>query len=172
MKTIIHNDDNIKEEEINKKIYRARGLIINSKNEILMGECDGNYQFPGGHLEDGETLDECLKREIKEETGIILNESYPCIYKIKYYNRDFPSIGDITYTEFNYYLINTDDKVNKDNMNLDEWEKEHNYRCVYVPLDKVDDLLKRTINDHHKNKIVYEEIKGALDSYYKYLENN
>ena len=154
MKTVIYNNDNVKKEEINKYVYRARGLIINSKNEILLGKCDGNYQFPGGHLEAGETIDECLKREIKEETGIILKESYP-----------------LTYTEFNYFLIRTDDLPNKNNMNLDEWEKEHNYECVYIKLEDLDDLLNTTMNDHHMNKIVYKEIKETINQYYKYIKD-
>lgn len=31
---------------------------------------DGHYGLPSGHLEDGETLRECLAREGKEEIGI------------------------------------------------------------------------------------------------------
>lgn len=168
MKTVIHNNDNIKKEEINNYVYRARALIINSDDEILLGLCDGNYQFPGGHLEDDETITECLKREIKEETGIILEDNYPCIYRIKYYNRNWPNEGDITYTEFNYFLVKTDAKPNVNNMNLDNWEKEHNYECVFVKLEKLNNLLDKTINDHKNNKIVYKEIKDVMDVYYKY----
>ena len=171
LKTVIYNNDNVKKEEINKYVYRARGLIINSENEILLGKCDGNYQFPEGHLEFGETIDECLKREIKEETGIILKESYPLIYKVEYYNRNFPLEGDVIYTEFNYFLIRTDDLPNKNNMNLDEWEKEHNYECVYIKLEDLDDLLNTTMNDHHMNKIVYKEIKATIKEYYKYIKD-
>lgn len=172
MRTIVHNSDNVKKEEITSVVRRARALIINSKDEILLGYCDGNYQFPGGHLEHGETIEECLKREVKEETGIILNSDYPCILMIKYYNRNWPNDGDITYTEFNYYLVKTDDKPNYDNLDLDDWEKQHDYRCLYVKLSELEDLLTRTINDHHNNKIVYKEIREVMKEYYKFIKND
>ena len=31
------------------------------------------WSFPGGHLEQGESLDECVRREVYEETGIVLS---------------------------------------------------------------------------------------------------
>lgn len=34
--------------------------------------------FPGGHVEKNETLDEAVKREIKEETGLILHSVVFC----------------------------------------------------------------------------------------------
>ena len=44
--------------------------IINSNNEILLGYSYHDYQFPGGHVEDGESLIEAMNRELLEETGI------------------------------------------------------------------------------------------------------
>ncbi len=46
-------------------------LMINRKNSWK------GWSFPGGHLEDGESMLECIKREIFEETGLIVkNISY------------------------------------------------------------------------------------------------
>tara|TARA_B100001971_G_C17841543_1_gene358845 strand:+ start:87 stop:473 length:387 start_codon:yes stop_codon:yes gene_type:complete len=50
--------------------------IIEKDNKILIGrrgpgeKLSGLWEFPGGKLEDGETHQECLKRELKEEMGI------------------------------------------------------------------------------------------------------
>ena len=58
---------------MNKKI-RARAIIICDKKIVSMyREREGRsfYTFPGGGMEGNETEEECLKREIFEELGII-----------------------------------------------------------------------------------------------------
>ena len=42
-------------------------LIDRRRNE---GEMAGLWEFPGGKIEAGETVEECIKREIKEELDI------------------------------------------------------------------------------------------------------
>ena len=67
-------NDKLKEEDITDKVTRVKALMLNSKKEILLATAYTTIQFPGGHLESPETLNEALKREIMEETGIILNK--------------------------------------------------------------------------------------------------
>jgi len=69
------------------------GLIFNAKGEIFLMKSDkwrGMYCIPGGHIELGETLIDAVKREIKEETNLDVN------------NIEFHSIQDCIFSE-NYY---------------------------------------------------------------------
>ena len=44
--------------------------IDNELHYLVIKDFHNNYGFPKGHLEQGETVSEAAKREIKEETGI------------------------------------------------------------------------------------------------------
>lgn len=49
-------------------LFRTVGILL--RNEKILVQCDnGIYALPGGHVKVGETSDETLIREYKEETG-------------------------------------------------------------------------------------------------------
>ena len=172
MKIVVHNDDNLKKDNINDWVYRSRAVIINSNDEILLGYCKGTYQFPGGYLEKGETINECLQREVLEETGIdICPYSGKPFYIIKYYSKDWPEEGTNRYTEFNYFLVLTDEKPNYSKMNLDEFEKEHNYELRYIKIDDLEKVLNDSLDENKKNKKVYPEILDVIKVYLKNKSN-
>lgn len=57
-----------------KKIIASGPVIIeNGKLLVSKDKKDNFYKIPGGTLEKSESLEECAKRELKEETGFKCN---------------------------------------------------------------------------------------------------
>ncbi len=51
-------------------IQAGGGVVRNPKDELLMIFRRGTWDLPKGKLDDGETLEECALREVREETGL------------------------------------------------------------------------------------------------------
>ena len=79
----------------NKRVS-CRAIIIKDGRILLSHETNkGNYMSPGGGIENGETSEECVEREVLEETGYIVKAIKPFItineycYDTLYVNRYF-----------------------------------------------------------------------------------
>ena len=70
-------------------------LISNQKGKIflmLSPKWRGRYGLPGGHIEYGETMEEAIRREIKEETNLNLFDIQflmvqECIFSKEFYKK-------------------------------------------------------------------------------------
>lgn len=168
MKQFINNKFNLLEEDINEIVKRVKILLINSNNEILLGYCHNNYQFPGGHVEENEELIDTVYRELKEETGIELdkNNIEPFACSLGYY-KDYPKPGINSKIEIYYYEIRTDVKPNLDNTLYTEHEIDGNFCLRYFSLDKVQEELKANVEFYGDKKGITAEMLELLN-YYKY----
>ena len=74
------------------KNIHVSAAIIMKDNKIFVtqrgyGEFKDWWEFPGGKIEEGETSEECLKREIKEELKADINiDKYLCTVEYDYPN--------------------------------------------------------------------------------------
>lgn len=116
-----------------------------------------HYEFPGGHLEFGETLIEGLIREIFEETGLDLVEEYITpFYSIKYYCKNYHGTGKNRLVEIYYFLVCTDLIYDVSKIKLDENEKYENYECRYIDIKKLKSIL-------FENRQTIRETNSSLD---------
>lgn len=87
----------------------SAGAVIYKKDPLkylIILDRNDNYAFPKGHIEEGETLKEAAKREIKEEVGLDVDIKEDFEYKIEYLINEGKT-QKIVY----YYLAEVKDQV-------------------------------------------------------------
>ena len=163
MKEILYNPDKLKEKDITETVIRTKALIIN-KGYIYLAKEGTVYHFPGGHLEQNETLQECLKREVLEETGIELEENNikEPFLKIIYQNKDWPLKGKNRKCEIYYYEIETQKAFDITKTKYTEHEKEKCFTIKKVPLNKSIQILEENITKNQKNEVIVPDMITAI----------
>ena len=77
-------------DEISPSLLRFSVIIAHSRGKLVLckhKERD-TYEFPGGHIEPGESAEEAARRELYEETGAVEFELQPvCAYSAEGKNR-------------------------------------------------------------------------------------
>lgn len=131
------------------KLIVAAYLILIEDNKILLqrrqntGYEDGNYSLPAGHLEENESVTDCLIREIKEETDLDLK----------------PADVELVHTMHR--------RENDIRIDLFFTTKKYQGQPKNTEPEKCDDLSWFSLDNLPKNTIPY--IKQAIQSYLKKL---
>lgn len=165
MKKIIINDYNLTDNDIENTVVRVKGLIINSKGKILLAHNNNTYQFPGGHLENSETMDECITRELKEETGIdleVVEEPFLCIST---YDNNYFGTGKKVLSNIYYYRFFTDKEPNYNETHYDELELATEFNLYYVNFKLLEKFLKKCINDGSIDTNIGREMIHVVNEY-------
>lgn len=124
------------------------GILKDKDNDLFLAvkrnENDdlfpGEWEFPGGHLEDGETLKVGLKRELEEEIGFT-DKFEPII--THYYDEVKEKNGELIHDLEIDFIVNVDSS--KINIKL------INEHCDYKWVTKESDYLDEFIKDKLSN---------------------
>ncbi|MCK5510133.1 NUDIX domain-containing protein [Candidatus Parcubacteria bacterium] len=142
-KIICHDLNNNKfEVKASKVIFRPSvyGILIENNKVLLSKQWDG-YDMPGGGVDINETLEEALKREFFEETGIKVEVLNPVHSETSFFNpsHSIKHKNEYWNCPLIYYLVKkVGGKISKDN--LDEEERGYADLPEWIDLDKIDEL--------------------------------
>ncbi|WP_322996213.1 Nudix family hydrolase [Castellaniella sp.] len=77
----------------------AAGLILDPRGRLLLGQrpdgkaWPGWWEFPGGKIETGETVEQALVRELDEELGIHATQVYPWVVHVHEYPKSIVELA-------------------------------------------------------------------------------
>ncbi len=132
------------ENEIKYPEVTVGGLVFNSEGKVFLmtsPKWQGKYSIAGGHIELGETIEQALKRELKEETSLDVYDLKFLMVQEAIYSEEF-------YKKKHFIFLDYICKTKDTNAVLDGRE---GIEYVWV---KVDEALKLPLNPYTKNTII------------------
>ena len=148
-----------------KIVKRVKALIISSNNKILLASNYKDYQFPGGHMEEDESYNEALNRELLEETGINfeLKDNLTPDLKLYRYYENYHETKDNTILEINYFIIRSDQYIDINNLSLTKEEEDGDFSLTYINLLEYENLLKENVLINGDKFGIAEEMLEVFD---------
>ena len=141
---------------------------VNKENDINKDK----YIGVGGHFEYGESPDECLKREVKEETGLTLIDYKPRgIVTFIYGNADTPDERIVEYMHL-YTSSSFEGDLTVCDEGILEWiPKSEVYNLPIWEGDKIFFKLLEERDDYFSLKLVYSENDELIDVAMGHIKN-
>jgi mutator protein MutT len=116
----------------------AYALIYNNPRLLLVNtKSTGKWFFPGGAIEKGEKTEEALRREVQEETGIIVNEFSFFTFKESFF---YYEPHDQGYHSFNLFYIAAPKRTESQPIQNDPTDEADRYEWVNINTLRPEDM--------------------------------
>lgn len=165
MKRVFINNDNLNFEDLDYEVIRVKGLIINDNSEILVAHNNGTYQLVGGHVETNEDMEEALRREILEETGINLNNIDGPFMQVMSYYKNYFDTGKNVCSKIYYYRICCNEMPDISKTNYDLLEQKTDFKLFYIPLREMEDFLRKGLEDKMIDSNIFNEMMLVIEEF-------
>ncbi|GAM12162.1 NUDIX domain-containing protein [Mesobacillus selenatarsenatis] len=150
------NFDMIIEDPLQANVERTiervaiRAIIMSNNRILLVHSSRGDFKFPGGGLEENESHEECLIREVREETGYIhctVNDKVGTVTERKMDEYIDNALFEMT---SHYYLCELA-SVEKTAQQLEGYEAELNFTPKWVTLEEAIKQNESLIERYEQN---------------------
>jgi len=113
----------------------VRGIIFeHGKLFMIFSEKNGDYKFPGGGVENGEDQKIALSREVKEETGVEVEEIGPEFGEVIEYDIPIEKEYDAFKMTSRYFICKIGNECGE--QNLDPYEEDLGFTARWVSLEE------------------------------------
>ena len=134
----------------------VRAIIMKNNHILLIQTSRGDFKFPGGGVEKNESHEECLKREVKEETGYIdciVKDNIGTIIERKKDDFEEDTLFQMTSHYYRCDLATEEKKL----LQLDEYEAILDFTPKWVTLDKAIQQNESLIGKFEQNSWLKRE---------------
>ncbi len=149
-----------------KKFVAMKAFLVNPQGKILLlrhataphrQNSEGKWDLPGGRMDHGEHPLDCLRREVKEETGLEINTTAARIFHVDLWAvandfEDNPIVGSF------FSVLVGDVSITLSN--------EHNELCWYDPRQEIPEnassIVQRAIETYRKSEGIVQSSPSLL----------
>ncbi len=108
------------------------GVIVRG-GKVLLSKQFGGYDFPGGAIDLGETIDKALTREVWEETGLRVKRGKLLLVKDDFFIH--PKTGKYFHSILLFYTC-TNPRGKISTAHFDAYERQYAGRAEWIPIAK------------------------------------
>ena len=114
----------------------VRGIVWDGNKLLMVQTNKGDYKFPGGGMDSGESYEETLRREIMEETGYQIISIGEKLGQVIHQRVDTYDVSKFFCMKSIYYEC-TVNMGNRGKQKLDDYENEQEFTPKFVDMDAV-----------------------------------
>lgn len=135
----------------------VRAVIQRGRTLLLIHSANvGDYKFPGGGVDEDETHEQALRREVREECGAELSHIGEEIGAVVEYDHDTETDFDTFKMASHYYRCEVTDGFGA--QKLDGYEKDLGFKPVWIPIEAALQKNKTLLNSKNAPEWLRREV--------------
>lgn len=171
---LVINEDNLHFGEVQEFSSKARAILIDENNRILIVNYGNVILLPGGKVDEGEKLSEAITRELGEELGQDYSASELDFFvTLNYYQKDYPKRDGTFQNRLvqTHYFVGLYKGIKNDSRKLTEKEQKGNFRLELVSLEDLENMIIKNVNNNPRNLYFQKELLIILACYKNKKQN-